>query len=209
MYNVIVVDDQNMARQFFENYINNSSDYKLVYSLDNAETVDVYLATFQVDVVIMDIVMKEGISGLEAAQKIKATYPKIKIIVVTSMPEVSYIERAREYGVDSFWYKEVQELEFMELLDRTMAGESIYPEKAPVQIIGSAKSDDLTNTELLVLRELTTGASNQEISERLNISVNTVRSHIQHMLEKTGFDNRTELAIEARVKGVVISERNK
>ncbi|MCR5797962.1 MAG: response regulator transcription factor [Eubacterium sp.] len=206
MYNVIVVDDQNMSRQVFENYIENSDDYKLLYSLDNAETVDVYLAMYQVDVIIMDVVMTSGISGLDAAKKIKKTYPQVKIIIVTSMPEVSYIEKAKAYGVDSFWYKEVQGMDFMDVLDRTMKGESVYPDKAPVQEIGCAQSDDLTSTELLVLRELTTGASNQEISARLNISVNTVRSHIQHMLEKTGFDNRTELAIQARVKGVVISD---
>lgn len=207
MYNVLVVDDQIISRQLFEKYIHESDKYHLIYGVEYAQLLDIYLARYCVDLIVMDVVMQEGISGLDAAEWIKKEYPHIKIIIVTSMPEVSYIQRAKDIGVDSFWYKEVQEKPFMEVLDRTMAGEHIFPKEVPVQQIGCAKSNEFTEAELVVLRELTTGAGNQEISRRLNISVNTIRSHIQHMLEKTGFDNRTELAIEARLNGIVISDR--
>ena len=85
-----------------------------------------------------------------------------------------------------------------------MAGESIYPDVPPVCSIGAISSGSLSDAELAVLRELATGSDNPEIAEKLNISVNTVKTHIQHMLKKTGFSNRTELAVEARVKGLVI-----
>lgn len=207
MYRVLIVDDQVISRQLFEHFIENSKKYQLLYALDNAELADVYLARYSVDLILMDVVMQQGVSGLDAAERIKRDYPHIKIIIVTSMPEVSYIQRAKEIGVDSFWYKEVQETPLMEVLDRTMAGEHIFPKETPVLQIGYTNSKEFTDAELLVLRELTTGAGNHEIAKHLNISVNTVRSHIQHMLAKTGFDNRTELAIEARLSGIVISER--
>ena len=95
----------------------------------------------------------------------------------------------------------------LQVLDRTMAGESIYPNETPAIQIGNAMSVDFTDAEIRVLRELTTGASNQEIAERLFVSTNTVRTHVTHMLEKTGFENRTELAIEARLSGMVIGNR--
>ena len=60
--------------------------------------------------------------------------------------------------------------------------------------------------ELDVLKELTTGDTNAEIAERLCISVATVKSHIQHMMEKTGFRTRTELVAEARGLGIVIKD---
>jgi two-component system vancomycin resistance associated response regulator VraR len=56
----------------------------------------------------------------------------------------------------------------------------------------------------MVLREVTRGSSNEEIAEALHLSVATVKTHINHMMQKTGFRNRTELAIEARVSGIVI-----
>ena len=57
-----------------------------------------------------------------------------------------------------------------------------------------------------LLRELTRNGTNEEIAARLNISVNTVRTHIQHMLEKTGFRNRIDLAVNAKTLGLVVHE---
>ncbi len=73
--------------------------------------------------------------------------------------------------------------------------------------LGLAKSAELTTRELEVLREMTGGYTNEEIAERLFMSVNTVKKHIMSMIEKTGFRNRTELAVRARESGIVILER--
>ena len=204
---VMIVDDQNISRQLFESFIQSADDFELVYSLDTAKVADTYCARGGIDLIIMDVVMGDGTSGLDAAARIKKSYPGIKIVIVTSMPEVSYIERAKSIGVESFWYKEVEGEPLLSVLRRTMSGESIYPDTTPVLEFGFVKSTDLTDMELMVLRELTTGAGNQEIADRLMVSVNTIRTHIQHMLDKTGFSNRTELAIEARVRGIVIADK--
>ena len=68
------------------------------------------------------------------------------------------------------------------------------------------KSTDLTPREIQVLRLLTTGVGNDEIAESLGVSLNTVKTHIQHLLDKTGFSSRTQLAIQARVTGFVIED---
>ena len=159
-----------------------------------------------VDLVIMDVVMRKGMNGLEAAERIRKTRPDIRIIIVTSMPEVSYIKRAREIGVNSFWYKELGEISLLEVMDRTMAGEEIYPEQAPVVYLGEARSTDFTEQEIAVLRELTTGASNEEIARKLFISINTVRWHVQNLLTKTGYNSRIKLAIYARAAGLVLGD---
>ena len=202
---VLVVDDQQMSRQLFEMYVKNSEKYELVYSLGNAMSADLYCQQRPVDLVLMDVLMKEGIDGLEAAARIKKNCPDIKIIIVTSMPEVSYIRRAREIGVDSFWYKETSREPILEIMDRTMAGEHIYPDQTPTLQLGYALSTDFTDRELDILREMTTGASNAEIADTLHLSPNTVRNYIQQLMSKTGYKSRTELAVNARVKGLVIS----
>ena len=123
------------------------------------------------------------------------------------MPEVSYLKRAREAGADSFWYKETDEQTVLEIMDRTMAGESVYPDKTPVVSFGITDSGDFSDRELEVLRELTSGDTNAAIGERLGMSQYTVRDYIQTMLEKTGFRSRTELAVKARESGLVILDR--
>ena len=92
-------------------------------------------------------------------------------------------------------------------MERTMNGESLYPEATPELRLGLASSYELTQRELEVLREMTGGDTNQEIADRLHMSVASVKTHILNMLEKTGFRNRTELAVRARESGLVILDR--
>jgi two-component system vancomycin resistance associated response regulator VraR len=207
MYNVMVVEDQAMPRQLFEAFISMSDKYRLVHSIKNADMADIYCDQSQIDLILMDVCTELNSNGLDAAERIKNKYPDIKIIVVTSMPEVSYLERARKIGVDSFWYKEVSEEPILSLMDRTMSGEKIYPDSTPTVPFGLVKSDSFSDRELEILRELTSGDTNAEIGERLGISQHTVRDYIQVMLEKTGFHSRTELAVKARESGIVILDR--
>ena len=206
MWNVLIVDDQNTSRHLMEMMIESSGRYTVVKAIPLAKMADIYALTMPVDLIVMDIVMAEGPSGLEVAEKIKKSKPQIKILLVTSMPEVSFMNRARSTGVDSFWYKEVEDVPLLSVMDRTMAGEQVYPESPPEVKLGLALSSELTERELEVLRVLTTGCPDQEIADRLCISFSTVRTHINHMLDKTGFATRTELAINARLSGIVIPE---
>ena len=209
MYNVMVVEDQAMPRQLFEAFISMSDKYRLVHSIKNADMADIYCDQSQIDLILMDVCTELNSNGLDAAERIKQKHPKIKIIVVTSMPEVSYLERARAVGVDSFWYKEVSEEPILELMYRTMSGESIYPDKTPTVSFGNIKSTDLSKREIEVLREVIMGYTNAEIAERLNLSQHTVRDYVQVIMEKTGYRTRTELAVKARELGIVIPENKK
>lgn len=205
-YQIMIVDDQFVSRELFKLYIDQSPRYEVVYSIDSAMFADTYVLKNRVDLIIMDILMQDGSNGLDAAEKIKKMRPDIKIIAVTSMPEVSWMERAKKIGNESFWYKEVSEETILEIMDRTLAGESIYPDKTPEVTLGLAKSTEFTPREIEVLRLLTTGAGNEEIAEKLHISQNTVKTHIKHLLEKTGFTSRTQLAIQSRITGFVIED---
>ena len=185
---ILVVDDQLMARQLFEMYIGADAKYELAGSVASASYAEAFVQQVDVDMVIMDILMNDGSNGLDAAEKIKKVRPNIKIVAVTSMVEAS-------------WLKET----IIEVLDRTIAGESVYPDEPPKVRLGLANSEEFTDRELAVLRLMTTGMSNAKIAQKLDITQNTVKTHIMHMLDKTGCSNRTELAIEARVRGIVVN----
>lgn len=205
-YQIMIVDDQFVSRELFKLYIDQSPKYEVVHSIDSAMFADTYVLKSRIDLIIMDILMQDGSNGLDAAEKIKKLRPDIKIVAVTSMPEVSWMDRAKKIGIESFWYKEVSEKTILEIMDRTLAGESIYPDETPEVTLGLAKSTEFTPREIEVLRLLTTGAGNEEIAEKLHISQNTVKTHIKHLLEKTGFSSRTQLAIQSRITGFVIED---
>lgn len=203
-YRVLIVDDQTLPRQYFESIVNSSKNYVLVASIASATVADAYCINNRVDLIIMDIVMSEGISGLEAAERIKRSYPSVKILMVTSMPDSVFLSRAREMNVDSFWYKEVQDAPMLEVMDRTMAGEHILPDRAPTVKLGLADSSEFTEKELEVLRFIAMGHTNQEIADELKISANTVKFHLTNLISKTGCNSKIELAILATKSGLVV-----
>lgn len=208
-FRVVVVDDQYLARGFFEGLIRMSEKYELAASLSVADQAVDWCLDHPVDLVIMDVMMKCGLDGITCARTIKANNPEVKIILTTSMAEVEWIDKARRAKVESFWFKEYSTISLTEVMDRTMNGESVYPDSPPNPEFGSAKKADLTEREQDVLRELTRNYTNEEIAQRLNISVNTVRTHIQHMLEKTGYRNRIDLAVNAKTLGLVVHEEDR
>ena len=206
MIKVAIVDDQNITRQFFSYFIKESEEFELVATLKDGEAAVEYCKQNNPDLILMDIVMVGGMNGLDAAKEIKAAKPQIKIIIITSMPEVSYIEKARKIGVESFWYKELEEVPIRSVMERTMKGEHIYPDSTPELSIGNAKSTEFSQIELDILREVTTGATNKEISEKLYVSPATVNYYINDLLAKTGYKNRVQLAVKARLEGLVIGK---
>ena len=203
---VVVVDDQYLARGFFEGLVRMSGRYELAASLPDAEQAMAFCDEHPVDLVIMDVMMKVGLAGLTCARSIKASHPEVKVILTTSTAEAEWLVKARRAMIDSFWFKEYSTVSLTEVMDRTMAGESVYPDSPPNPAFGVAVKADLSERELVVLRELTRNGTNEEIARQLGVSVNTVRTHIQHMLEKTGFRNRIDLAVNAKTLGVVVHE---
>ena len=207
MTNVLIVEDQEMTRRLLELLLEGAAEYRVIRAIPNAEMALFYCDRGDVDLVLMDVCTEMDASGLDAAARIKEKHPDIKVIIVTSIPEFSWLERARAAGADSFWYKNVSRAPLIEIMDRTMRGESVYPDETPPVTIGLASSKEFSTRELEILRELTGGASNQEIGRALGISPLTVKTHVKNMLDKTGFHTRTELAVEARRLGLVIKDK--
>ena len=207
MIRVLLVEDDPMARQLLEIYIEKSEGYTLLGSMESALFAEAFCRVHEVDVILMDVCTAMNANGIDAAAEIKKHKPHIKIIVITSQPECSYIDRAREAGVDSFWYKSATAEEIISIMDRTIKGESIYPDNTPMLIIGDTVSESFSERELEVLRLVVAGETDAVIADKLFISVATVKTHIQNMKNRTGFRNRTELAVKARESGLVISDK--
>lgn len=205
MTKVMIVEDDPMASKLLEIFVKESDRYSVAHTIDNASMAEMYCFKNPIDLILMDVCTAMNANGLDAAAKIKKSFPHIKVIIMTSQPECSFIDRARSIGVDSFWYKESTAEKVIEVMDRTMNGESVYPDTTPTLQLGNAKSSEFSSKELEVLRELISGESDAVIADKLHMSLRTVKAHIQTMRDKTGFKNRTELAVRARECGLVIN----
>lgn len=195
MKQVMIVEDQRMTRESMERTLADSGKYALAASVNGADVALAVCKRQPIDLILMDVCTTGNKDGIEATAEIKQKYPDIKIIIVTSMVEVSYLKRAKAAGVDSFWYKNTSPEMLIDVIDRTMNGESIFPDKTPNVKLGMADSTELTPREIEVLRLVCEGFEYSEIAEKLNIAERTVKYHISNILSKTGFANKTRLAI--------------
>ena len=205
MINVLIIEDQRMMRETMETYIKQTEGYRLSGSFSAASDAEKFCAANSVDLVLMDVCTENDESGFDATKVLKARFPKIKVIIVTSMLDASYLNRAKEVGADSIYFKDVSQTELMKVVELTMNGKSIYPDKTPEVQIGNIKSSDFTEAEIKVLRLLVEGMTYKEMAEQLGVTTDCVKKHISSMLSKTGYPSKTKLTAMVVSKRLIVN----
>ncbi len=210
VYKVIIVDDEMISRGFMELLIKPSKHYEVMAALPFAKDALLWCQkNTPPDLIIMDVMMEQGIDGLTAAAQLKAEYPQTKLLLVTSMADADWLQKAKAAKIESFWFKTYSTLSLLDVMDKTVAGESVYPEEAPAVMLGCLPASELTKQQRALLRHLTEGLSNREIAERMYLSPNTVKDYLDDLMDKTGIHSRTALVAKASRLGVVISEKER
>jgi NarL family two-component system response regulator LiaR len=211
---VLIADDHKLFRQGLISLMRTRED--LVEVVGEAETgKDAVLLAEQLrpDVILMDIYMPEG-DGLQAAKEIRTRFPEIAIVMLTSSERDGHLYEAVQIGVAGYLLKSLDATELFDLLSGVIKGETAMTRAMAgklLKAVASRLADEqkgeqaLTERELFVLRLVASGASNQEIAQKLSISVNTVKSHLKNILEKLQLENRTQAATYALKHGLVSS----
>lgn len=204
MKKVLIVEDQALARSYLISCVEKCADCEVVCALTCAETAPQKCDEGDIALVLMDICTEHDSDGLVAAEKIKKRHPSIKVVMVTSMLEGRFLDRAKQIGADSFWYKDAPSEDLVSVIEGTLAGKAYWPDSTPHVQLGRALSCDLSDQELETLRLLCEGNSNAEIAEKLNIAESSVRTYINRMLTKTGYESRNRLVIAAVSKRLIV-----
>ena len=204
MIRVLIVEDQKMAQENMEAIIKASENYTLAGIIPNAADTELFCMRGGVDLILMDVCTLRDENGIDAAEIIKRKFSRIKVIIVTSMAEHTFIEKAKAGGVDSFWYKDASHGELISVMDQTMAGEHIFPDKTPEVKLGLTTSYELTQSELEVLRALMQSTSDEDAAKMLCCSKANIRWHLGKILDKTGYRTRMELLIAVASKNLII-----
>ncbi|MBQ7070013.1 MAG: response regulator transcription factor [Ruminococcus sp.] len=204
MINVLIVEDSSITRDMIVRKLSENKDFSVFTAIENAANAEIVCMSGSIDLILMDVCTADDESGLKAAMKIKTLYPEIKIILMTSMPEYSFLTRAIEGGIDSFWYKEYGDVDLVEICVRTMSGQRVFPEQRPSIRIGLSESGTFTDREYEIIRELALGNKYGEIAAHLGITENTVKYHVKNIMSKTGCKNTVALVAEVVEKRLVL-----
>lgn len=141
------------------------------------------------------------VAAIADAAAIKEAHPDVRVVIMTGMPEITFVEQARAADVDSFIYKNVGTAELIAVIRSTMEGYSTFPRPQSNALSGAAA---LTQTEIDILRLVCETKTRKEIAQELYLSEGTVKRHISEILAKTGYDNILRLAVHAVASGLII-----
>lgn len=204
MIRVLIVEDQKMIQENMEAVVKSGKKYILAGSITNAADAELFCMREMVDLILMDVCTAHDENGIEAAAVIKKKFPNIKIVIVTSMAEHTFIEKAKKAKADSFWYKDASCGELLAVIERTMAGEHIFPDRTPEVKLGMTTSYQLTSYEFAVLRTLMQSTSDEDAATMLGCTKANIRWHLGKILDKTGYRTRMELLIAVAQKNLII-----
>lgn len=205
MISVLIVDDHEMVRLGVSTFLSVQSHIKVVGQASCGNEGVTLALEHQPDVILMDLVMENG-DGITATREILKQLPQTKIIIVTSFIDDEKVYPAIQAGAYGYLLKTTPAPQLLAAIERVYNGEKIYDsavldklnQEKPVE-----KYEELTSRELEVLLLMAQGDSNQEIAEKLFISLKTVKTHVSNVLMKLDVEDRTQATIYAFKKGLM------
>ena len=195
---LLVAEDQSMLRDALCQLLLLQEDVEEVLQAGDGQEAIRLLETHPVDIAILDIEMPIK-TGLEVLEWAKSQQPQLKVVIVTTFKRPGYFERALKAGVDAYVLKERRITDLMATLHTVLAGQKEYSPELMEGIL--THPNPLSSQEQAVLKEVSKGASNQEIADRLFLSNGTIRNYMSAILTKLDAENRTEAAKIAQEKG--------
>lgn len=201
MIKILLVEDQALVRDALFQALTESKQFEVTHSIADASMALRYIQDTVPDLVLMDISTQDHHSGIDATEEIKALFPKMKVVLMTGLPEVTFIEKARKAGADSFVYKDVSMTQLFEAIDATINGQSVYPHESAQQSFPDYFN--LTDREREILLLVCDGYTRLEIADHFGLTENTVKTHFSNLMSKTGFPSISKLAIYAVTSGFI------
>lgn len=204
---VLLVDDHLVVLKGLKFFLDTQKDIEIVGSATNGKEALAKIEKLKPDIVLMDLMMPV-MDGIEATRQVKATFPNIKVIVLTSFSDQDYVLPALRAGAIGYQLKDIEPSELVKTIHAAYRGEKQLHPTATNTLLSHLTSDEesseteagisaLSNREKEVLYQITCGKTNKQISAELFITEKTVKTHVSSILSKLHVKDRTQAAIFA------------
>ncbi|MBI9021486.1 MAG: response regulator transcription factor [Verrucomicrobia bacterium] len=205
MIKVGIVEDNRTLREGFETLINRTGDMKCVCTCSTVGEALKNIPKAKPDVVLMDIQLPDG-TGIECTASIKEQIPNVQVVVVTVYEDSDRIFRALQAGACGYLLKRAKPERIIQAIREALGGGVPMTPEIARKVIGqfqtraqtASEVDNLTSRENEVLRHVMHGMTNKEIADHMNVTVATVKFHLQHIYEKLHVHSRTEAALKVQ-----------
>lgn len=211
-HTVLIVEDHQITRTGLRLTIEQDSRFEVVGEAASGKTALAQAKELKPELVLMDIGLPE-MNGIEAAKLIKSALPATRVVMLTSHDSDEDIFAALAAGADAYCLKDIAREQLMNALktvadgggwlDPAIAGRVLRSSASRVLPPANESKFMLSEREFEVLRLLVEGLSNLQMAERLNVSPETIKTHMRHIMEKLAVSDRTQAAVKALREGLV------
>ena len=199
MISVSIVDDEKKLCKSIATFLNGSTGFRCVSIYGSAEAALKHLPSDRPDVVLMDINMA-GMDGIECVRRLKILAPQIQILMLTVYEDTEQIFEALTAGATGYLLKRLEPEELLQAIRDVHSGGSPMSNSIARKVVASfqeanrvgEKQNLLSPREQSVLDCLAKGLAYKQIGDQLDISINTIRTHLRHIYEKLHVQSRTE-----------------
>jgi DNA-binding NarL/FixJ family response regulator len=208
---ILVCDDQAVVRDGLELLLKLERDIEVVGTASDGSQALEIIARGAPDLVLMDLKMP-GMNGIEATRQIRAHFPQVKVLVLTTYDDDQWVFDAIRAGASGYLLKDTPREEIVRAIRGTLSGKAFVDPavagKLMQQVTGNQTqpetqvTEKLTEREVDVLRLIARGLNNSEIAARLHLSDGTIRNHVSAILSKLGVSDRTQAAVIAIQHGL-------
>ena len=208
---IVVADDHQLFREGLVNLLESDETIEVIGEAENGREAIEKVFELKPDILLTDIAMPE-MNGMEATKQLKKKLPEIRIIAVSMHSDKQFVKGMLEAGTDAYLLKNCTHQQLLEAVHSVYNGKKYLSEDITELVIngyldGSNVSDDnyteLSEREKEIFLLLAEGVSTREIGEKLFISVKTVGTHKQNILEKLGLKNNSDIVKYALKKGLI------
>jgi len=208
---ILIADDHAVVREGTRQILEQEPDMEVVAEAGDGEEAVRLGGSSKPDVAIIDIAMPK-LDGIEATRQIKALYPTIGVLILTAYDDDQFVFSLLEAGAAGYLLKSVRGRELIDAVRAVYAGESVLHPAIARKVLNrfapaSGKpqkqrlSEILSEREMEVLKLATRGLSNQDIADKLCLSLRTVQAHLGHIFNKLQVSSRTEAVVRALKEG--------
>ena len=199
---VLIADDHPVVRAGLTSMLGTQTELEIVGSAASGEEALAKLGQAKPDVLLLDLRM-HGLSGVETLLAMKRTADQTRVIILTSFETDEDIYRAVQAGAQGYLLKDTSLKEMVTAIRTVHAGKRYIPQDIAARLADRMMRTDLTPREVEILKLLSKGPTNKQIGHALGISENTVKNHVNSIIEKLEVSDRTEAVTTAIQRGLL------
>ena len=204
---IMIIEDQALLNNMIKKTL--SDDYDIVSTCTCAKDMMSLYKKYLPDLILTDVVTSGGANGIEYAKELKEKYKdKVKILAITGIPEITFLNMAKAYNLDGLIYKDIDSESLLFSIKEVLNGYTLFPDNY-VYNKENERFKNLSDKEIKIIKYLCEAKDRDEIAEELNITPGTLKNYITNILTKLDFESISKLTIFCLSNGYIVPSEQK